>query len=145
MMNLYKILTPKCVCIENDKCSACFNISLHFCFLFTSLPNLEKLIEGLKSPDTSLLLPDLLPMTDPFGSTSDAVIGKVIISVSSALHDLCVCFENDNYLVNRSLLNGPAGEWKCHKASFNLICYRPKWSVFPAFPGAPHCYFCFAW
>ncbi|XP_058935768.1 AP2-associated protein kinase 1 isoform X11 [Kogia breviceps] len=35
----------------------------------------EKLIEGLKSPDTSLLLPDLLPMTDPFGSTSDAVIG----------------------------------------------------------------------
>ncbi|XP_036729640.1 AP2-associated protein kinase 1 isoform X3 [Balaenoptera musculus] len=34
----------------------------------------EKLIEGLKSPDTSLLLPDLLPMTDPFGSTSDAVI-----------------------------------------------------------------------
>ncbi|KAH0510851.1 AP2-associated protein kinase 1 [Microtus ochrogaster] len=35
----------------------------------------EKLIEGLKSPDTSLLLPDLLPMADPFGSTSDAVTG----------------------------------------------------------------------
>lgn len=34
-------------------------------------------IEGLKSPDTSLLLPDLLPMTDPFGSTSDAVIGNI--------------------------------------------------------------------
>uniref|UniRef100_A0A8C0DQJ1 AP2-associated protein kinase 1 n=1 Tax=Balaenoptera musculus TaxID=9771 RepID=A0A8C0DQJ1_BALMU len=53
----------------------------------------EKLIEGLKSPDTSLLLPDLLPMTDPFGSTSDAVIGKVIISVSSVMHDMCVCFK----------------------------------------------------
>ncbi|XP_074063924.1 AP2-associated protein kinase 1 isoform X6 [Macrotis lagotis] len=35
----------------------------------------EKLIEGLKSPSTSLLLPDLLPMADPFGSTSDAVNG----------------------------------------------------------------------
>ncbi|XP_075391562.1 AP2-associated protein kinase 1 isoform X5 [Tenrec ecaudatus] len=40
----------------------------------------EKLIEGLKSPDTSLLLPDLLPMTDPFGSTSDAVNGKLAVN-----------------------------------------------------------------
>lgn len=96
MMNGYKSLTPKCVCIENGKWSTCFNISLHFCFLFASLPNLEKLIEGLKSPDTSLLLPDLLPMTDPFGSTSDAVIGKVVVSVSSVLHDICVCFKNDH-------------------------------------------------
>lgn len=48
------------------------------------LSQLEKLIEGLKSPDTSLLLPDLLPMTDPFGSTSDAVIGKSL-SVSSVM------------------------------------------------------------
>lgn len=29
----------------------------------------EKLIEGLKSPDTSLMLPDLLSMADPFGSS----------------------------------------------------------------------------
>ncbi|XP_027721108.1 AP2-associated protein kinase 1 isoform X5 [Vombatus ursinus] len=35
----------------------------------------EKLIEGLKSPSTSLLLPDLLPLADPFGSSSDAVNG----------------------------------------------------------------------
>uniref|UniRef100_A0A8C5XQU1 AP2-associated protein kinase 1 n=1 Tax=Microcebus murinus TaxID=30608 RepID=A0A8C5XQU1_MICMU len=68
----------------------------------------EKLIEGLKSPDTSLLLPDLLPMTDPFGSTSDAVIGKVTISVSSVMHDMCVYFKNDKYLVNRCLVNVPA-------------------------------------
>ncbi|XP_065601192.1 AP2-associated protein kinase 1 isoform X2 [Cyrtonyx montezumae] len=33
----------------------------------------EKLIEGLKSPETALLLPDILPLADPFGSTSDAV------------------------------------------------------------------------
>uniref|UniRef100_A0A9J7YEY1 non-specific serine/threonine protein kinase n=1 Tax=Cyprinus carpio carpio TaxID=630221 RepID=A0A9J7YEY1_CYPCA len=31
----------------------------------------EKLIEGLKSPDTSLMLPDLLSMADPFGSSID--------------------------------------------------------------------------
>ncbi|XP_057596627.1 AP2-associated protein kinase 1 isoform X2 [Hippopotamus amphibius kiboko] len=48
----------------------------------------EKLIEGLKSPDTSLLLPDLLPMTDPFGSTSDAVIEKADIAVESLIPGL---------------------------------------------------------
>ncbi|XP_056593319.1 AP2-associated protein kinase 1 isoform X3 [Triplophysa dalaica] len=37
------------------------------CFL--AVP--EKLIEGLKSPDTSLMLPDLLSMADPFGSSID--------------------------------------------------------------------------
>ncbi|XP_031433156.1 AP2-associated protein kinase 1 isoform X2 [Clupea harengus] len=31
----------------------------------------EKLIEGLKSPDTSLLLPDLLSLNDPFGSSME--------------------------------------------------------------------------
>lgn len=66
-------------------------ISLHFYFFFASLPNPEKLIEGLKSPDTSLLLPDLLPMTDPFGSTAEAVIGNVIVSVSLAVRGVCVC------------------------------------------------------
>ncbi|XP_052558023.1 AP2-associated protein kinase 1 isoform X9 [Tympanuchus pallidicinctus] len=43
---------------------------------FISLPlsdTPEKLIEGLKSPETALLLPDILPLADPFGSTSDAV------------------------------------------------------------------------
>ncbi|XP_059395679.1 AP2-associated protein kinase 1-like isoform X2 [Carassius carassius] len=34
-------------------------------------PSSEKLIEGLKSPDTSLMLPDLLSMADPFGSSMD--------------------------------------------------------------------------
>ncbi|XP_051973254.1 AP2-associated protein kinase 1-like isoform X1 [Xyrauchen texanus] len=36
---------------------------------FLAVP--EKLIEGLKSPDTTLLLPDLLSMSDPFGSSMD--------------------------------------------------------------------------
>uniref|UniRef100_A0A8C5NXP7 AP2-associated protein kinase 1 n=1 Tax=Jaculus jaculus TaxID=51337 RepID=A0A8C5NXP7_JACJA len=48
----------------------------------------EKLIEGLKSPDTSLLLPDLLPMTDPFGRTSDAVIEKADVAVESLIPGL---------------------------------------------------------
>lgn len=29
----------------------------------------EKLIEGLKSPEAPLMLPDLLSMADPFGSS----------------------------------------------------------------------------
>ncbi|KAM7080917.1 AP2-associated protein kinase 1 isoform 11-T12 [Ciconia maguari] len=37
----------------------------------------EKLIEGLKSPETALLLPDILPLADPFGSTSDPVNARV--------------------------------------------------------------------
>nr|XP_060643575.1 AP2-associated protein kinase 1 isoform X2 [Anolis sagrei ordinatus] len=36
----------------------------------------EKLIEGLKSPEPALLLPDILPLADPFGCASDAVNGK---------------------------------------------------------------------
>uniref|UniRef100_A0A8D2KGX4 non-specific serine/threonine protein kinase n=1 Tax=Urocitellus parryii TaxID=9999 RepID=A0A8D2KGX4_UROPR len=48
----------------------------------------EKLIEGLKSPDTSLLLPELLPMADPFGSTSDAVIEKADVAVESLIPGL---------------------------------------------------------
>ncbi|XP_006882355.1 PREDICTED: AP2-associated protein kinase 1-like [Elephantulus edwardii] len=48
----------------------------------------EKLIEGLKSPDTSLLLPDLLPMTDPFGSTSDTIIEKADAAVESLIPGL---------------------------------------------------------
>lgn len=60
---------------------------LPFLYLF---PNLEKLIEGLKSPDTSLLLPDLLPMTDPFGSASDAVTGKIPVCSFSHACYMCV-------------------------------------------------------
>ncbi|XP_027721103.1 AP2-associated protein kinase 1 isoform X1 [Vombatus ursinus] len=48
----------------------------------------EKLIEGLKSPSTSLLLPDLLPLADPFGSSSDAVNGKVDVAVESLIPGL---------------------------------------------------------
>uniref|UniRef100_A0A8C9VDK8 non-specific serine/threonine protein kinase n=1 Tax=Scleropages formosus TaxID=113540 RepID=A0A8C9VDK8_SCLFO len=35
-------------------------------------PPPEKLIEGLASPETSLLLPDLLGLADPFGSTANS-------------------------------------------------------------------------
>lgn len=49
----------------------------------------EKLIEGLKSPEPALLLPDLLPLADPFGSTSDAANGK-IPSVPGVYSYLCI-------------------------------------------------------
>ncbi|NXL65185.1 AAK1 kinase, partial [Chordeiles acutipennis] len=48
----------------------------------------EKLIEGLKSPETALLLPDILPLADPFGSTSDAVNGKLDVAVESLIPGL---------------------------------------------------------
>ncbi|XP_010183748.1 PREDICTED: LOW QUALITY PROTEIN: uncharacterized protein FLJ45252-like, partial [Mesitornis unicolor] len=47
-----------------------------------------KLIEGLKSPETALLLPDILPLADPFGSTSDAVNGKPDVAVESLIPGL---------------------------------------------------------
>lgn len=43
-------------------------VTLLACLLFPPLCT-EKLIEGLKSPDASLMLPDLLSMSDPFGSS----------------------------------------------------------------------------
>uniref|UniRef100_A0A668APN0 non-specific serine/threonine protein kinase n=1 Tax=Myripristis murdjan TaxID=586833 RepID=A0A668APN0_9TELE len=48
-----------------------------FCYLFVASFHLsgsltEKLIEGLKSPETSLLLPDLLPLADPFSSSAES-------------------------------------------------------------------------
>ncbi|KAI1900836.1 hypothetical protein AGOR_G00053960 [Albula goreensis] len=51
----------------------------------------EKLIEGLKSPETSLLLPDLLPLNDPFGSSAEGssnAAGKVEMGVESLIPGL---------------------------------------------------------
>ncbi|KAG9354778.1 hypothetical protein JZ751_001491 [Albula glossodonta] len=49
----------------------------------------EKLIEGLKSPETSLLLPDLLPLNDPFGSSAEGSSnGKVEMGVESLIPGL---------------------------------------------------------
>uniref|UniRef100_W5NCR9 non-specific serine/threonine protein kinase n=1 Tax=Lepisosteus oculatus TaxID=7918 RepID=W5NCR9_LEPOC len=49
----------------------------------------EKLIEGLKSPETSLLLPDLLPLADPFGSSAESSNnGKVEVCVDSLIPGL---------------------------------------------------------
>uniref|UniRef100_A0A8C1K510 non-specific serine/threonine protein kinase n=1 Tax=Cyprinus carpio TaxID=7962 RepID=A0A8C1K510_CYPCA len=50
---------------------------LHLCLFCLTLAVFtgwltEKLIEGLKSPDTSLMLPDLLSMADPFGTFADS-------------------------------------------------------------------------
>ncbi|KAJ8379989.1 hypothetical protein SKAU_G00007670 [Synaphobranchus kaupii] len=51
----------------------------------------EKLIEGLKSPETSLLLPDLLPLADPFGSSAEGsnnAAGTVEMAVDSLIPGL---------------------------------------------------------
>ncbi|XP_073685169.1 AP2-associated protein kinase 1 isoform X2 [Garra rufa] len=49
----------------------------------------EKLIEGLKSPDTSLMLPDLLSMADPFGSSiDDTRDGKTEVCLDSLIPGL---------------------------------------------------------
>ncbi|XP_063167630.1 AP2-associated protein kinase 1 isoform X3 [Candoia aspera] len=51
-------------------------------------PISEKLIEGLKSPEPPLLLPDILPLADPFGSTSDALNGKADLTADSLIPGL---------------------------------------------------------
>ncbi|XP_044135209.1 AP2-associated protein kinase 1 isoform X3 [Bufo gargarizans] len=48
----------------------------------------EKLIEGLKSPEPQLLLPHLVQLADPFGSTSEAVNGKAEPVVESLIPGL---------------------------------------------------------
>ncbi|XP_066449139.1 AP2-associated protein kinase 1 isoform X3 [Eleutherodactylus coqui] len=48
----------------------------------------EKLIEGLKSPEPQLLLPHLVQLADPFGSTSDTVNGKAEPVVESLIPGL---------------------------------------------------------
>ncbi|XP_060764311.1 AP2-associated protein kinase 1 isoform X2 [Neoarius graeffei] len=49
----------------------------------------EKLIEGLKSPDASLMLPDLLSMSDPFGSSvEDTRDGSADVCVDSLIPGL---------------------------------------------------------
>ncbi|XP_070621206.1 AP2-associated protein kinase 1 isoform X3 [Erythrolamprus reginae] len=51
-------------------------------------PISEKLIEGLKSPEPPLLLPDVLPLADPFGSTCDAMNGKTDLAAESLIPGL---------------------------------------------------------
>ncbi|XP_069070293.1 AP2-associated protein kinase 1 isoform X3 [Pleurodeles waltl] len=48
----------------------------------------EKLIEGLKSPEPTLLRPDRLPLADPFGSAADADDGKQEPAVESLIPGL---------------------------------------------------------
>ncbi|XP_064256580.1 AP2-associated protein kinase 1 isoform X3 [Passer domesticus] len=48
----------------------------------------EKLIEGLKSPEPALLLPELLPLADPFGSTAESANGKAAVAVESLIPGL---------------------------------------------------------
>ncbi|XP_069622659.1 AP2-associated protein kinase 1 isoform X2 [Ranitomeya imitator] len=48
----------------------------------------EKLIEGLKSPEPQLLLPHLVQLADPFGSTSETVNGKAEPVVESLIPGL---------------------------------------------------------
>ncbi|XP_027030539.2 AP2-associated protein kinase 1 isoform X1 [Tachysurus fulvidraco] len=49
----------------------------------------EKLIEGLKSPDASLMLPDLLSLSDPFGSSvEDMRDGSAEVCVDSLIPGL---------------------------------------------------------
>lgn len=64
--------------------SFCFFSLLPPFLLFLLAP--EKLIEGLKSPEPALLLPELLPLADPFGSTADTVNGNCPCAPCAPLH-----------------------------------------------------------
>ncbi|XP_015276632.1 PREDICTED: AP2-associated protein kinase 1 [Gekko japonicus] len=94
----------------------------------------EKLIEGLKSPEPALLLPDILPLADPFGSTSDAVNGQADLTVDSLIPGLeapipqCVSSQTDTMAANRTedtnLISGfdlPEGSEKLTEDEFDPI------------------------
>lgn len=63
------------VCFFIAARAVCLSVFLDFLLFLDAF--LEKLIEGLKSPDTSsLMLPDLLSLSDPFsGSVEESVKG----------------------------------------------------------------------
>uniref|UniRef100_A0A8C5M2N2 non-specific serine/threonine protein kinase n=1 Tax=Leptobrachium leishanense TaxID=445787 RepID=A0A8C5M2N2_9ANUR len=67
------------------------NITSQICecsFYFSILLDPEKLIEGLKSPEPQLLLPHLVQLADPFGSTSEALNGKAEVVIESLIPGL---------------------------------------------------------
>ncbi|NXD30211.1 AAK1 kinase, partial [Spelaeornis formosus] len=87
----------------------------------------EKLIEGLKSPEPALLLPELLPLADPFGSAPDAGNGKADVAVESLIPGLELpqrlvaqgeplassrtdSLTGDDSLLDCSLLSNPAAD-----------------------------------
>uniref|UniRef100_A0A8B9L845 AP2 associated kinase 1b n=1 Tax=Astyanax mexicanus TaxID=7994 RepID=A0A8B9L845_ASTMX len=73
----------------------------------------EKLIEGLKSPDASLMLPDLLSMSDPFGSSVEDSRDGLVACVDSLIPGLeapqvhPVQMDADSLVGEESLLGGP--------------------------------------
>ncbi|XP_062409780.1 AP2-associated protein kinase 1 [Sardina pilchardus] len=79
-----------------------------------SVPVQEKLIEGLKSPDTSLLLPDLLSLNDPFGSSleppADAgdpeVCDSLVPGLAPQAPGLPPLVDTDSLIGDGSLLGG---------------------------------------
>uniref|UniRef100_A0A8D2QDS2 Protein kinase domain-containing protein n=1 Tax=Zonotrichia albicollis TaxID=44394 RepID=A0A8D2QDS2_ZONAL len=96
----------------------CFS---HCCLLssfFLLTP--EKLIEGLKSPEPALLLPELLPLADPFGSTAEPANGncppeRLTLFVSCAMPPRDARLDPDSLtgedsLLDCSLLSNPAAD-----------------------------------
>ncbi|KAG9263400.1 AP2-associated protein kinase 1-like [Astyanax mexicanus] len=79
----------------------------------------EKLIEGLKSPDASLMLPDLLSMSDPFGSSVEDSRDGLVACVDSLIPgleapqvhpvqmDAGAAVITDSLVGEESLLGGP--------------------------------------
>uniref|UniRef100_A0A674C8Z1 non-specific serine/threonine protein kinase n=1 Tax=Salmo trutta TaxID=8032 RepID=A0A674C8Z1_SALTR len=66
------------------------------------VPLTEKLIEGLKSPETSLLLPDLLPLADPFSSSAEGNSnGNRLFCLPACLHAFlspsCILSTHERY------------------------------------------------
>ncbi|XP_070706463.1 AP2-associated protein kinase 1-like [Pempheris klunzingeri] len=75
----------------------------------------EKLIEGLKSPDTSsLTLPDLLSLSDPFGGSVEES-GKDPLTA-------------DESLLGCSLISGPSAPPAASSASSSAACASPSTS-----------------
>ncbi|XP_041692150.2 AP2-associated protein kinase 1 isoform X12 [Coregonus clupeaformis] len=70
----------------------------------------EKLIEGLKSPETSLLLPDLLPLADPFSSSAEG-------NSNAAKAEMCV----DSLIPGLETVSASLPELKGERKSYAVL------------------------
>uniref|UniRef100_A0A8C5RIN7 non-specific serine/threonine protein kinase n=1 Tax=Laticauda laticaudata TaxID=8630 RepID=A0A8C5RIN7_LATLA len=111
----------------------CVFALLLFCFfpLSCSFPP-EKLIEGLKSPEPPLLLPNILPLADPFGSSHFLAILCAVFCYSLLLLLVPDSVTVDDSLLDCSLLSNPGTDLldefaplavssQTHKEDTNLI------------------------
>uniref|UniRef100_A0A8D2ZFT5 non-specific serine/threonine protein kinase n=1 Tax=Scophthalmus maximus TaxID=52904 RepID=A0A8D2ZFT5_SCOMX len=122
MVNSFGFITHLCfttlLCLPVERPSALLDVEAGASLLAVPDP-FEKLIEGLKSPDTSsLMLPDLLSLSDPFGG-----------SLEESAKGVCVCFTFGLYMCSFPLSFHPFTQ---KKKDFHSVSSNTHFLLSPA-------------